>query len=354
MSRSPIESGAWRSLWTMFVPLLVLVVVTLALLRMHDERLEDALSQRHLVAIREAQRLVEAQSVRELSLRAELIASNQAVTAYVVQALDAVLPGMEVDAASVADLLEERRQQLGLAMAAVLDADGTLVATTESLSLDFAALPSFAAARDEQALRTEVVVDGNRVLLIAIQPLAAYGNSETYLLVARALDREFAASIAAVGDAQTVVAFVEPGGRPIAAASSLPLDRLTPDTLQRALAGDGQVVDIGGQRHRTRAEPLFGSARVRLIAFVPPHVEASPLTGPRLPVRIGAVAVLVGAFLLLWLYWHRLRRPLARLQGLVEHAAQSGDLHLQCPETGSRHVRALAAAFNSLLSRLRA
>ena len=58
--------------------------------------------------------------------------------------------------------------------------------------------------------------------------------------------------------------------------------------------------------------------------------------------------------LLLWLYWHRLRRPLARLQGLVEHAAQSGDLHLQCPETGSRHVRALAAAFNSLLSRLRA
>ena len=148
MSRSPIESGAWRSLWTMFVPLLVLVVVTLALLRMHDERLEDALSQRHLVAIREAQRLVEAQSVRELSLRAELIASNQAVTAYVVQALDAVLPGMEVDAASVADLLEERRQQLGLAMAAVLDADGTLVATTESLSLDFAALPSFAAARE--------------------------------------------------------------------------------------------------------------------------------------------------------------------------------------------------------------
>jgi len=341
------------ALWAVFLPFALLVAITLALVRLHDQRLEDALSQRHLVAVREAQRLVEAQSVRELALRAELIASNQAVTAYVVQALDAVLPGMEVDAASVADLLEERRQQLGLAMAGVLDAGGALVATTEALSVDFSALPAFAEARDSQEIRTAVVVDGNRVLLVAIQPLAAYGTSEAYLLVASALDREFAASIAAVGDAQTVVAFAPSGAAPVAAASSLALDRITPEALTRALAGEGQVVEIDGQPHRSRAEPLFGHADVRLIAFVPPHVDDSPLAGPRLPVRVGALAAVIGGFLLLWLYWNRVQRPLARLRTLVEQAAQHGDLHLQCPETGSRQVRALSAAFNALLSRLR-
>lgn len=358
MSQSSNEARAtppraMPALWTVFLPLALLVAVTLALVRLHDQRLEDALSQRHLIAIREAQRLVEAQSVRELALRAELIASNQAVTAYVVQALDAVLPGMEVDAASVADLLEERRQQLGLTMAGVLDADGTLVATTEALSLDFSALPAFAEARDRQEIRSAVVVDGNRVLLVAIQPLAAYGTSEAYLLVASALDREFATSIAAVGDAQTVVAFAPSGAAPVAAASSLALDRITPEALARALGGEGQVVEIDGQPHRTRAEPLFGHDSVRLIAFVPPHVEDSPLAGPRLPVRIGAVAVVIGSFLLLWLFWNRVHRPLAQLRTLVEQAAQHGDLHLQCPQTGTRQVRALAAAFNALLSRLR-
>lgn len=353
-SSTPANRRSLHALWAVFAPFALLAVLTIGLVRFHDARLEDALSERHLIAIHEAQRLVQAQSARELGLRAELIASNQAVTAYVVQALDAVLPGMEVDAASVSDLLEERRQQLGLTMAGVLDADGAVVATTESLSVEFAALPAFAAARDSQQMHTEVVVDGNRVLLVGIQPLAAYGTSEAYLLVATALDREFAASIAAVGDAQIIVAFQAENGAPVATASSLPLDRIAPEALTRALSGDGQAVEIADVRYRTRAEPLFGHARARLVALVPPHQERSALSGARLPMRIGALTVLVGAFLLLWAYWTRVRAPLSRLLTMVEHAAQSGDVHLQCPETGSRQVRALTAAFNALLSRLRA
>ena len=101
---------------------------------LHERRLSDAVAADHLDAIRSAQTLVERAQTDQLTVRAQLIASNQAVTGYIVQSLETSLPGTEVDYGSVVDLLEERRNQLGLALAAVLDADGRIVAITEPLA----------------------------------------------------------------------------------------------------------------------------------------------------------------------------------------------------------------------------
>lgn len=336
--------------------LIAAAATVLGLSFLHDRRLSDAVAADHLDVIRSAQALVERAQTDQLTVRAQLIASNQAVTGYIVQSLETSLPGTEVDYASVVDLLEERRSQLGLAIAAVLDADGRIVATTEPLvgRDGLGDLPAFLAARESQSARTAVLADRTRLLGIAIQPLAVYGANEAYLLVGMPINQAFAESIAQVGAADVAVLMSTADG-PLIAASTLPAAESTRLTAAlRAGAGktDGRFeIDIDGATHRASLAPLFGDSQARLLAVIPNGSGSAVSDAAWPPFLIGVGLVLPLLAVALAMLWFRVLAPADALARMIEYSAESGDFRVKAPLKGGRAMTRIAAAFNRACER---
>lgn len=336
--------------------IIVASAIAFGLVQLHDRRVSEALADEHLDAIRSAQALVERGQTDQLTVRAQLIASNQAVTGYIVQSLESALPGTEVDYASVVDLLEERRSQLGLAIAAVLDSDGRIVAITEPLAgrESFGDLAAFRAARDGKAARTAVFADRTRLLGIAIQPLAVYGASEAYLLVGMPINQAFAESIADVGSADVAVLMRTTDG-PLIAASTLPAAESTRLTSAlRADAGkrDGRFeIAIDGVPHRVSSAPLFGDAGARLLAVIPADRASAVSTASRLPLLVAAGSALLALALALALLWRRIVAPAQALERMIDYCADSGDFRVKAPLGGGRTISRIAEAFNRACAR---
>jgi hypothetical protein len=140
--------------------------------RWQQSRLGVTFSDAHFAASHGAQKLVEGQRADFLANRAELLVGNQAFVGYMQLALGGALPGMAVDTSSIVDQLEERRDQFGLTVAAVLDSQGQLVVGTERFSSgrDLGAEPLFVHARDSAVLRDH---RGPTYLLKPVSPEAS-------------------------------------------------------------------------------------------------------------------------------------------------------------------------------------
>lgn len=328
----------------------------------HEARLSRALAAGDLRDLRAMHRMVERQHARETALRAEMIAGNQAVTGYIGQALDGALPGIEPDYTSVVDLLEERRAQLGLSMVAILGADGQVLASTDRLTgpLSFGDSPLFREVRERKLARGGLLVEGERLMDMLVLPLAEYGFSEIYLLVASPVDQRFVQSIAdgiGVGpgvDTPAVdIAVIAQGpqGDRIAAttlaakpAAVLPLDL-------PANAAASATLDIDGVPRAAVAVPLFGDARARVLLISAPDSGATTRAAARLPLLVGGAVVLFALLAALWWIRRRWWAPFDALSRLVIYAADSGDLHLKAPVAGAAPVARLADAFNRLCAR---
>ena len=337
--------------------LMVAAATASGLLYLHDRGVSDAIADDHLDAIRVAQTLVERGQTDQLTVRAQLIASNQAVTSYIVQSLESALPGTEVDYASVVDLLEERRSQLGLAVAAVLDAEGRIVAITEPLAgrNSFGELPAFSAARETQEARTAVFADRTRLLAIAIQPLAVYGASEAYLLVGMPINQAFAESIGKVGSADVAVLMRTADG-PLIAASTLPAAdsaRLTAALRAGTSNADGRFeMVIAGVSHRVSSVPLFGDTDARLLTVIPPNRSSTVVSASRLPLLMLAGIALLALAIALLLLWRRILAPADALARMVEYSADSGDFRVKAPHSGGKAIVRIAEAFNRACARV--
>ncbi len=343
--------------------LIVLAASTvLAIGAWHEARLSRALAAGDLRDLRAMHRMVERQHARETALRAEMIAGNQAVTGYIGQALDGALPGIEPDYTSVVDLLEERRAQLGLSMVAILGADGQVLASTDRLTgpLSFGDSPLFREVRERKLARGGLLVEGERLMDMLVLPLAEYGFSEIYLLVASPVDQRFVQSIAdGIGAGPGVdtpavdIAVIAQGpqGDRIAAttlaakpAAALPLNL-------PANAASSATLDIDGVPRAAVAVPLFGDARARVLLISAPDSGAATRAAARLPLLVGGATLLFALLVALWWIRRRWWAPFDALSRLVIYAADSGDLHLKAPVAGAAPVARLADAFNRLCAR---
>ncbi|MFZ5637632.1 MAG: hypothetical protein ACOY82_13715 [Pseudomonadota bacterium] len=324
----------------------------------HDARLARSLAADELRELRAAHRTIERQYARETALRAEMIAGNQAVTGYIAQALDSVLPGTEPDYTSVGDLLEERRGQLGLALVAILGEDGRVLASTDRLTgpLSYAESPLFREVRDEKSARSGLLVEDQRLMEMQVLPLAEYGFSEIYLLVASPLDAGFAKSIVDVVGADTGVdtaLLADVAGQRRIAATTLG-DGAAADAIASAATGKtGDVGDltIGGVRRAAVSVPLFGDARARVVLVASNRPGDAVRDAARLPLLAGAgIASIVLLAAMVWFRW-RWWSPFEALLRVAIYAADSGDLHLRAPVVGSGPVARLTDAFNRLCAR---
>jgi hypothetical protein len=307
---------------------------------------------RMLSTLRMTQQLVEAQQDRDLTSRGELIAGNQAVVGYMTQALGSALPGESVDRSSIVDLLDERRSQLGLDVTAAIGQDGALLASTEDFleGRDFARDPVFTAAAKSQAPRTGLWPEGERLLHVALLPLARYGSGDAYLLVGRWVGQDYAQTIAGIAAGDVAIVAPSPAGPVVASSTLAPEDNAALAAALRGgnLEGARRQLAMSTRKAASESAPLFGNRAVRVVALArnPSWVSTA---GAHLPTILFAVAVLLA--LAAALYWHRrmVALPLQATERLMRRAAETGDRHLHAAEQGSADVARVAVAFNQLM-----
>ena len=327
-----------------------------ALLALQFAREDAREASRTLSTLAMTQQLVEDQSNRNLTIRGELIAGNQAVVAYMTQALGSLLPGEAVDYTSIVDLLEERRSQLDLDLAAVVAADGRALAVTDAYAEghDFARDPVFVEARKTQSVGTGLWRDGERLLHVAMLPLARYNAGDAYLLVAEEVDQDYVKTIAAIGAAD--VALVAPSGSgTTVVASTLPATDA--DALSRSIAqfpaddaSSTGHLSLAAGSSQARFAPLFGNKEVRVVQIAR-RMPLSATLAAHVPSVLLAVLSLLGLLAAILWYGRRVASPLQALERLLERAATTPDRNLHMDQAGSADVNRVAVAFNQLMAK---
>ena len=343
---------------TRFRLLLALAIVLpalLALLALQFARDDAREASRTLATLAMTQQLVEDQSNRNLTIRGELIAGNQAVVAYMTQALGSLLPGEAVDYSSIVDLLEERRSQLDLDLAAVVAADGRALAVTDAYAEghDFARDPVFVEARKTQSVGTGLWRDGERLLHVAMLPLARYNAGDAYLLVAEEVDQDYVKTIAGIAAADVALVASSASSATVVA-STLPATDA--DALSKAVAQwRAEGAPSGGRLHlaagasQARSRPLFGSKDVHVLQIAR-RMPLSATLAAHAPTVILAVLALLALLAAIAWYGRRVASPLQALEVLLERAATTPDRNLRMDEAGAADVARVSAAFNRFMA----
>lgn len=308
---------------------------------------------RTLSTLAKTQLLLESQENRNLTTRGELIAGNQAVVAYMTQALGSALPGTDIDRSSIVDLLEERRTQLGLDMAAVVDADGRVLGATDPAvdAHDFTRDPVFVDARKTQTTRTGLWSEAGSLLHVAMLPLARYGSGDAYLLVGQKIGDEFAQTIAGIGAADVAIIAPAPSGQTVVVSTLEPADGAALAlALDGEILGDGsrRVLPLSGRNTVTQSAALFGHRDVRLLALAQ-DLSVGAIAATHLPTMLFAIGTLLALAAALAWYWRQVAKPLLDLERLMGRSADTGDRNLRMSERGAAVVARVAAAFNRLM-----
>ncbi|MEO6227340.1 MAG: hypothetical protein ABIO61_05740 [Thermomonas sp.] len=335
------------------VAFVTLLVVLFGLFRWQDSRLKTAVANDRLEQMQQVQGLVAEIGRQGLESRGQQIVGNQGVTGYVAQALGGSLPGVVFDTASLVDLLQDRRDQMDLAVAAVIDAQGQVVASTEPFAAgsDFSKNPLYRDASKTGKVHTGLMVDGGRLLCVSIQPLVDYGVGVAQLLVAERIGIEQAKAIADIGHADVALLADTKDGL-LMVASTLPADQQV--GLQDRLPQRGKLdvkrteISLAGARQDVSVEPLFGVPQARLVSLVRPRTDTASFLALRLPFLIACGLLLLAlAAVAIWV-WQQCLRPANALVDVVERAAQTNDVHMSVPVGGMQAIRRIGEAINQI------
>lgn len=341
MSGAGLNAGRYAAMCAVLGAFILLAFVALA--SWDQARRSRAQEDAALANARMAQRFVEAQHQADIARRGELVADDPAFAGYVEIAIGGALPGMEVDTTSLVDLLEERRETLGFAFVAVLDPNGRVVGSTH-LSLAAGSVVGadvFRQARDRDATAVGPWLDGERLMHVAVVPLAAVGVSEGFVFVGMPVEDAFIGAINKASGADAAVFL--PGARDPLAST---LGRLPPP---RGLdASAARVPAPAGGSRAASLEPLFGT-RTAAVVLVAPPPSLPPLSW--LPWLLALVLVELTLVAAAWLAWRRLFSPIALLSDRLDRAA-AGGRHLQMAEGDAGLLLAPARAFNRLMASL--
>lgn len=336
-----------------------LLLMLLGLLHWQDARLTTAAAEDRLAQMQDVQGLVAEIGRQGLESRAGQIADNQGVTGYVAQALGGSLPGVVFDTASLVDLLQDRRDQLDLALAAVIDAHGQVVASTEPFAAgnDFSKSQLYLDARKTGKAHTGLMVDGGRLLRVSIQPLVDYGVGVAQLLVAERIDIAQARAIADIGHADVALLADTKDGL-LVVASTLPAEQQGGLLDQLPQRGKTDVVrseiHMGAGRQDVSVQPLFGLPQARLVSLVRPRTDTASFLALRLPFLIGCGLLLLVLAAAAWWVWRQLLGPAHALIDVVERAAQGNDMHMSAPIGGAQVIRRIGVAINQVFKQQRA
>ncbi len=334
-----------------FAVFAVVLVALLALYRWQDARLTTAVADDRLQQMQEVQGLVAQIGRQALESQGLQMAGNQGVTGYVAQALGGSLPGVVFDTASLVDLLQDRRDQLGLSVAAIIDAQGKVVATTQPFAdgSDFSTDALYLGAAKTGKVQTGLMLDGGRLLRVSILPLVDYGVGVAQLLVAEPIGIAQARAIADIGHADVAI-LADTAAGPLVIASTLPPEQQAGLLAELPKNGTADVaravIKLDGVRQDVSVQPLFGLPQARLVSLVRPSTDAESFLSLRLPSLIASVVLVLLLALAAWQVWRQLLGPANAMVEVIERSAQANDMHMSVPVSGAPVLRRIATAIN--------
>ncbi len=321
--------------------------------RIIAERADRAGIERAISQLRAAQAEVERGLTAELRLRASLLASDRASMAYIADALSVgAVPGA-VDSASISDLLAERRDQLGLDAAGVIDIEGRFVAGTRPWTDSGgnpARHPLFIEARTTQEAAIGLVREDNRLFLGSIQPITRGDTVDAYLYAASAIDAGTLKTLTALAPMDLALVAAAPPAEFLGQSGDLAEASWTAALDRAGATRVDSVVEVTAAGHRTTLISLFGHGEQALLLARPRQApeNASAVAAPLL--------ALAGLLSLLWLlllasWWRSTLQPLQGACALLERAA-TGDFNLRAPPWQGGMRGRFAAAFDALMLRV--
>jgi len=306
----------------------------------------------------------------DMESRVQTLASNPAFVGYVSQALEAgAAPGAHVDAASIADLLQDRRASAGFDTAAVLDTRGGVIAAASGKSKFQRASSTdelVATAREKMTSTVGLVVVDGHLHLVSVAPLVQSDTLEALLYAANPINAAMARKIGTASGTEAAVVVAGSGNDLHIATSTqgvgtdqVLLDALG-ESIRSAMNGQPAAVDDGvsgvgmeGGTGYARATAMGGRNRgSALLASLPPQRFAPLHHAILIPLGLLMVLGLLVLLATLAIGWTRWFLPLDEL-ATIAAAASRGNHDVDAPVGGTGPVSQVAVSFNVLQKKIR-
>lgn len=321
-----------------------------------------------LKSVQSIQQFAENSQRRELELKTAVLASSPGFVSYISQAISSgAESGGAVDAASIRDLLEDRRSEYAFDAAAILDPAGktvVMLGNTLRTQQDFSATSLWTRFRASTSPTIDLISYNGHLILVSLSPMLRGDTLEAVLLTGVEVAEGFSVPVAQAGQVDLALIGVAAGGN-IVIASTLRAEDYqaildAAATAPALLPADGD----SGARHdfdlrlaagQTRASvtPLFASpSSGLLVSIVPVSARVVRSGAIRTPMFVAGAVVLLFIGLLWWLVQRGLVRPLSHLTEMSERVLR-GDIHVVVRNVGSGDVSTIASALNQALKGLR-
>ncbi|HEX7047071.1 MAG TPA: protein kinase [Gammaproteobacteria bacterium] len=318
----------------------------------------DAAVSRELENIRDVQHDIEAQRFRQLELIAELFAADPYFSSYVAEATGNGLGvGDQVDTASIADQLAERRLALGFDLALVLDSAGTVIAGTGFVQADGEDLTNDSLIGP--VIANLVPASGywfrsEGAFHVATVPLAEQDYLVGFLVAGYAVDRDFVEEIRRISGSEMAL-FQHAGDELSVVASTLP-EKPTRELLAQAphlIPGPEPLRLVMDNRTWLALASGKGAAKEGLaVALTSVDDAFAPFRAIENILLLTAGLTLLLALPISFALSRKLLGPVKKLALVAQNAAR-GDYNQRFEHFGNDEIGRLTYAFDTLLNDLR-
>ncbi|MEO8802043.1 MAG: hypothetical protein ABI304_00435 [Rudaea sp.] len=320
----------------------------------------DLLARNQLDNAQTAQKYLFAQRQSDLLRASASMASNPAFIGYMAQALSPSALTGAIDIASIRDLLEERRGEHHLDIAAIVSPAGRVIAASGDASLDDSNLgadPVLQEARKALNSASGIHRDAQGIELIAFTPVLRGGNLEAWLLTGNGLNAAYIKNLTSVANVDAALVVANPSTAATVLASNLGADitaqlpvALASTALPDSDKQTGKTqLNLGNAPRIARITPLPGSHENVFLVLLQPMAAVNTMRSAiAVPLAIGIAALLILGSMFALLFWLRCVRPLAALSRLCDYSL-NGDYALTASPSAGRTLAHVNRAFNHLL-----
>jgi eukaryotic-like serine/threonine-protein kinase len=357
-----------RASWTTLFLIVVISAAGSAATWWEDRDITRLIDTHALQSMQSIERYAEKSQRRELELKTAILAANPGFVGYVSQAISAGSEsGGIVDAASIRDLLEERRNQYGFDVAAILDPAGrSIVVLGDALRArqDFSSTPLLARVRASSVAAIDLLNYNGRLILVSLSPMLRGDAIEAMLLTGVEINSRFVAPVAEASRVDLALIGMSNNESSVVASTLGAEDHQA--ILDAVAAGPAVLPGIDapqanadfeltltGGKTRASITSLFDSPSNGLLVSIVPVEQRIVSTGAiRTPMMIAGAVVLAVLLVLWWIVQRRLVRPITNLVEMSDRVLR-GDIQVVARDVGSGDVSMIAAAFNQALAGLR-
>lgn len=359
----PAQSGSRFKLTVVLCCVLLaalIIGIALAVGVFQYRRSVDLLANTQFDNAQTAQTYLLAQHRSDLLRASASMAANPGFIAYMAQALSPNPVTGDIDIASIRDLLDERRSEHHLDIAAIVSPTGRVIAASGDASLDdtnLAAYPVLREARKNLTSVSGIHRDAQGVQLISFTPVRRGGNLEAWLFTGDTLDAAYIKALSEVAhiDVALVVTTSSANLRVLASNLGADITAQLPAALPSNLLSAGTdrprelKLDLNGVTRSARIAALTGgNEHVFLVALQPLAAMQQLYSAIFVPLVVGIAILLCLGLIIGLIVWRRFVRPLAALTQLCDYSL-NGDYALTVGPSSSRTIAHVGRAFNNLL-----